>query len=243
MTRLTGGTPPVYRLTLAEAVPGHHRRREWIDAFGAAAAPLVNQATGYSWEVIARPHRGGVLLGARPATVPDERFWYRQRDLPASIHPTLAAAAARLLPIGADDLVVDPFCGSGTLLAERALRGACRRLVGIDHQRAALEAARINLAPVAEVELVPGDFSQLERLAPVDAIVTNPPYGRRVADRRTARDLHARLDALAVRVLCPGGHLLVFRPRELPRPADLRIVERLEIDAGGLAVNLWLAAR
>jgi SAM-dependent methyltransferase len=244
MRRLSHGEVPTYRLTLSGPVAGFHRRRPWIDAFAAAAAGLENGATGYSWEVVARPHLRGLLLGARPATVSDPRFWYRERDIPAAIHPTLAAAAAHLLPAGDGDLVVDPFCGSGTLLAERALAGRYARLVGIDHLVSALSAAQVNLSRVAPgTELLRGDFSGLERFAPIDAILTNPPYGRRISDRASAGDLHARLDALATRVLRPGGYLVVFRPIELPRPASLRIVNRLEIDAGGLAVNLWVAQR
>ena len=244
MRRLGNSETPFYRLTLSQGVPGFPRRRPWIDAFAGAATGLTNVPTGYGWEVVARPHPGGLLLGARPAAVPDLRFAYRERDVPASLHPTLAAAAAYLLPAAEGDLVVDPFCGSGTLLAERAQRGRYGRLVGIDHLASALSSARVNLARVAAgAEWVRGDFSELERLAPIDAILTNPPYGRRIGDRADARELHARLDRLAARALRPGGHLLVFRPVELPRPAGLSILDWLDVDAGGIAVSVWIATR
>jgi hypothetical protein len=236
------GAGPVYRITLGHPVAGFARRRDWIEAFTAEAG-LPSAATGYSWELIVRPRPGGLLLGARAATAPDHRFHYRERDVPAALHPTLAAAAAHLLDRADAGLVVDPFCGSGTLLIECARAGA-RELVGIDHQKAALAAARINLRRAGvQARLLPADFSQLERLAPVDAIVTNPPYGRRIGDRAQARALHAHLDALAARVLRPGGHLLVFRPPEIARPAGLTIAHRLDLDAGGLSVTLWHARR
>ena len=197
MGRLTAGGQPVYRITLALPVPGFPRRRDWIEAFTAAAG-LPSAATGYSWELIVRPRPGGLLLGARPATAPDHRFDYRERDVPAALHPTLAAAAAQLLDRADTDLVVDPFCGSGTLLVECARAGA-RRLVGIDHQEAALAAARINLRRAGvQAQLLRADFSQLERFAPIDALVTNPPYGRR--NRRPRPGPRSTRGAG-----CPGG--------------------------------------
>jgi len=47
---------------------------------------------------------------------------YRQNSIIAPIKETLAAGIADLARISGDDIVVDPMCGSGTLLIESALR-------------------------------------------------------------------------------------------------------------------------
>ena len=95
-------------------------------------------------------------MGCRPM-VKDDRFLYREADIPASLHPTLAAAAARCVPVDATDIVLDPFCGSGVLLAERALRGPYDRLIGGDIDLTALEAASQNLRGFNRVILTHAD--------------------------------------------------------------------------------------
>src|SRR5207245_7690599 len=45
------------------------------------------------------------------------RTW-KQEHLPASLRPTVAAAMVRLAGIGPAQVVADPMCGAGTLLAE-----------------------------------------------------------------------------------------------------------------------------
>jgi 23S rRNA G2445 N2-methylase RlmL len=217
------------------------RRSEWIAAF-ASACRLENRATAYGWEVIVRASRNAIVLGARPAAIADPRFGYRVSDVPASLHPTLAAAAVRLAPASANDVVVDPFCGAGTILAERAVLRPYRALHGIDVNPRALAAARRNLTSFVDVTLRKTDFSALADLRPVDMIVTNPPYGRRVSSAPEAKALHRRLDDLVTRALTPGGWLVVFRPLEFPAPTSLEIVSERKVDVGGFDVKL-IAAR
>ena len=55
-----------------------------------------------------------------------------------------AWALARCLDIGAGDVVLDPTCGRGTLLAEAALWWPSARYVGCDLDAGQLEACRAN---------------------------------------------------------------------------------------------------
>jgi 16S rRNA G966 N2-methylase RsmD len=244
MLRLTKGTPVGYRLTIKPN--GMHlklKRRDWIAQFTAGCNRLTNRATGYSWEVIIRSMNERTLIGARPSAINDTRFDYRKSDVPASIHPTLAAAAVRMAPALAGDIIVDPFCGSGTLLAERALLAPYSRLIGIDEEQRALHAARTNLANFERLSLERADFSTLIKYAPVDTIITNPPYGLRVSTQSAARRLHAKLDSLAENSLRPGGTLISFRPPQFPGPSGLEVIKRHRIDAGGLMVDIIVARK
>jgi hypothetical protein len=244
MIRLTKGMPVGYRLTVKQAgLPSHHKRRDWISQFVAGCEKLVNRATGYSWEVFIRSVNRRVLLGARPVACNDDRFAYRKLDVPASVHPTLAAAAVRLVATQASDLVVDPFCGSGTLLAERALLAPYSRLVGLDIDRKALYAARTNLADFDRLSLEQADFSTVTRHAPVDLIITNPPYGIRVGTHSAARSIHAKLDEVAAVALGPGGTMITFRPPTFSSPPGLQLIRRQRVDAGGLEVDIVVARK
>lgn len=243
MLRLTKGTPVPYRLTVKPG--GLHvtlKRRDWISQFEAGCKRVVNRATGYTWEVFVRTVNNRLLLGARPAC-DDGRFAYRKLDVPASIHPTLAAAAVRLAPTQASDLIVDPFCGSGTLLAERAFLAPYSRLIGIDRDQKALLAARTNLAGVERLDLEQSDFATLTKYAPVDTIITNPPYGLRVSTESSARSLHGKLDQLAAETLRSGGTLISFRPPAFPNPRGLKVIQRKRVDAGGLPIDILVARK
>lgn len=243
MIRLTPGEMPRFRLTLQHVPPGWTRKRDWISAFAANCASMANAAAGYSWEIIVKQAQRHSIIGARPATYTDKRFFYRHADVPASLHPTLAAAAVRLCPVRDDDVVLDPFCGSGTLLAERAIRGPYRRLIAVDISPRALKAARENLAGFDKMSFIQADATTLSLREQVNAIISNPPYGQRVGAPRSASKLHAALDALALRVLCKRGFLIVFRPLTFPDPAGLQLVAKRTVDAGGIQVSLIVARK
>lgn len=126
---------------------------------------------------------------------------------------TLAAEA-----LGRDPAVIlDPFCGSGTLLREAAERWPACRVLGSDAFAVPTEGARENLAALgldyrSEVRL--GDATALSAVWPelrggaCDLIVANPPYGLRLGSRT---DLYALYHGFLVEAaaLVPVGHRLV----------------------------------
>ncbi|WP_433345421.1 TRM11 family SAM-dependent methyltransferase [Microtetraspora malaysiensis] len=87
----------------------------------------------------------------RIADRPLHRRQYRQRTIPGSLHPPLAAAMARMADIRPGHTVVDPCCGAGTLLLEAATQQPRARVYGFDLNVSALRASRENAAglPVA----------------------------------------------------------------------------------------------
>ncbi|MGI0156359.1 MAG: TRM11 family SAM-dependent methyltransferase [Thermoplasmata archaeon] len=135
---------------------------------------------------------------------------------PVSLPPRYARAAANLARIRPGDRVVDPFVGTGALLAEAGLLGA--RLYGIDRDPEMVRGTLRNLAHlgVGAEELVVGDAGEVEfadRAAAFDAVLTDPPYGRASS---TGGEGHAAvvervLPRWAARVR-PGGRLVVVVP-------------------------------
>src|SRR5947207_4079330 len=55
-------------------------------------------------------------------------FRSRVADVAAASHPTIAAALARVAGTAPDEVVWDPFCGSGAELVERGRLGSARLL-------------------------------------------------------------------------------------------------------------------
>ena len=100
---------------------------------------------------------------------------------PVSLPPTLARAAANLARIRPGAAVLDPFLGTGALLAEAGLLGA--RLYGVDRDPAMVRGALRNLAHFGlhAEEIVEGDAGAVEFSDPearFDALLSDPPYGR-----------------------------------------------------------------
>jgi 23S rRNA (cytosine1962-C5)-methyltransferase len=112
--------------------------------------------------------------------------------------------------------VLDACCyGGGFALA--ALAGGARRVVGIDTSQRALAAARRNFAlgghGPAAAELVQGEAGEFmaQTAERFDVVVLDPPpLARSRADTERAGHLYTELNALAMRVLAPGGRILTF---------------------------------
>jgi 23S rRNA G2445 N2-methylase RlmL len=212
---------------------------------------LVNDPVDSTWQVHVSEDGAQVRVSLEPRKLEDPRFAYRVADIPASSHPTVAAALARLAVIHsahpADDVVWDPFVGSGLELCERARLAPVRRLVGTDVSPEALTAARANLDSAGvEAELSIADASA-HAPSGTTVIVTNPPMGKRLL-RGRAHALVEEMVGRAARILPPGGLLCWISPvpgQTRARAADsgLRVVEASPIEMGGFASEIQVFRR
>lgn len=151
---------------------------------------------------------------------------YRKHPVTAPIKETLAAALVQLSFWRSGRLLVDPFCGSGTIPIEAAMierniapglsrsfasekwdridssiwkeeRAAAYRdidydkdvrIIGYDLDGGAVEAAIANAEDAGVddcIEFHKADFLTLDRLPePYSVIITNPPYGERIGERK-----------------------------------------------------------
>ena len=232
---------PRFRLAFAEG--GHHREKVWRIAATLAEhiSWFHNDPQESAWEVVIDTRRGSLELC--PRHFEDPRFAYRAEDVRAASHPTLAAALARVAGVRADDIVWDPFVGSGLELIERGLLGPYRELHGTDLESAALAAARANAERAGvTVRLTQGD-ARTHRVRNVSLIISNPPMGRRVT-----RDgkLGPLLDAFvthAAASLVPGGRLVWLSPfpdqtATTGKRLGLKVTRHESVDLGGFQAEL-----
>ncbi len=124
---------------------------------------------------------------------------------------------------------------------ERVLPRAPAPILGSDRDAGAVAASAAN----AERAGVAGDIewrrAAISAMAPPPGpgwVVTNPPYGVRVGERRLLRDLYAQLGNVARRC-CPGWEVafLAAHP-ELERQTGLEPAVRFTTENGGIRVRL-----
>ncbi|MEJ7653273.1 MAG: methyltransferase domain-containing protein [Chloroflexia bacterium] len=128
------------------------------------------------------------IIGVR-LTDRSQRHRDRNTNLPASLRPTVAAAMVRLTQPQDDDVFLDPFCGTGTMLIERGEAGRHKLILGSDVSEEALNAAAANIGERHKpLELNNWDATHLPlEDGSVNAIATNPPFERNsAAPRRTS---------------------------------------------------------
>ena len=246
--RLTGFTEGPVRFRLSVEGAGHQRALVWRVAGALAASPatswLVNDTQHAPWEAnVTRAHP--LAIDLLPRALVDERFAYREHDVPASSHPPLAAALARVAGVRAEDVVWDPFAGAGTELVERAKLGPYSRLFGSDRDAQAVASARANVKR-AGIEGITFRVTDVFAEPPpgVTVILTNPPMGRRVTG---ALDLSTLLDRFilhAAKVLVRPGSRLVWlspqpkRTRARAEAEGLTLSRAITVDMGGFDAEL-----
>lgn len=135
--------------------------------------------------------------------------------------------------------VLDAFCYQGGFTLA-AIAGGAKRVVAVDTSARALEWARQNVSlnghPESAVEFVHGEAGRFmaETADRFDLIVLDPPpLARSRADAERAGRLYVELNAVAMRVLAPGGRLMTFSCSTHFRADDFaRAVRFAETNAG-----------
>ena len=239
---------PRYRMELAGR--GHQRGaiRQVIDRAYALCPEILNDARQAPWSIDVMPtSRGESVVELRPRLYPDPRLGYRQEDIAAASHPPLAACMARLAGFSDDEVVWDPFCGSGLELIERGLLGGVTAVYGTDLDPRAIGVARANFDGAKIMGMgtsTTSTFTECDfRKAPIapgsiSLIITNPPLGRRVRIK-DMQGLFADLYAAASRALRIGGRLVFVNPlRTEPTDPTLQREYQRTVDLGGFNCRL-----
>ena len=137
-----------------------------------------------------------------------------------ALRPTVAAALVRIaVDLGGPHALYDPFCGSGTVVGEAALRGlpvyaSDRSLDAVHHTRERLARAGLPAQELRHRVFVHDVRSGPDQRVDARLLVTNPPWGKqvRVSDRAAMFDALAHLVAHTLR--CGGAAALLTTHEE-----------------------------
>ncbi len=170
---------------------------------------------------------------------------YREAEREGALRPTIAAAIALLGEIRKDDTVLDPMCGSGTILIERALYGGVRKTIGCDIDEDAISVVKRNSRKAnLDIDLFNADScdpSVLEDyIGQVDVILSNLPFGKKY---QKADNLYQKALASWVPLLAPGGRISILTsdPKAIAIEAKkyrLKIKDRFRMRVKGELVEV-----
>ncbi len=141
---------------------------------------MINDPSAYEVEIRAVASVKGTRVFVRFTTIGDKRFAYRKQSTATSMQPSRAALLMTYMaPYMKDKAnVLDPFCGTGTLLIERFKCQTVRpkALYGIDISGPDLEAAERNAQSAGVItHLIRRNFDDFKHEYQFDEIITDMP--------------------------------------------------------------------
>jgi 23S rRNA G2445 N2-methylase RlmL len=231
---------PTYRLVVQMHGKHGYRRVDARKALvrglgGKLPASWRHADENASVEIWLTIHGATAVCGLRLSDRSMRHRTYKEAHQPASLRPTLAAAMVQLAEIPASGgrkppdatpdatdqgaytlrspLVLDPFCGAGTILAEvfAFTRKAPLTVIGGDVDASALRAAAANLRGVGQVQLLRADARGLPLPGnSVDRVISNPPFGIQLGKPEDIGSLYRDMASELDRVLKPGGRAVLL---------------------------------
>jgi tRNA (guanine10-N2)-dimethyltransferase len=186
--------------------------KEILDSVPGAKVDLVNPERTFFGLCVGESLLVGIAKGAGSRISlrrPSLRPFFR----PSAMLPKLARCMVNLARAGPSDTVVDPFCGTGSLLVEAGLIGC--KTVGLDVSEGMVRGASQNLRffGVGDCGLIVGDARSLP-FQVFDCVASDPPYGRTSSTHGVdARQLVEVFMQEALGILHSGGHLCLAFPK------------------------------
>lgn len=201
-----------------------------------------NNLTGRGREFLVQKTQHGIFsLAKTEAVQPFEAFGARdfgrpgRDDVSGMLPPKLAMMMINLAGVSPQATLLDPFCGSGTILSEALLLGYTN-LIGTDISEKAISDTQQNMTWIADqFGIAPADFQLKLKTEPiatiqkflapasVDAIVAEPYMGKPLKGRETKEELQTQTTELKNlfvtaftnfhKILSPQGVVVFLIPR------------------------------
>jgi 2-polyprenyl-3-methyl-5-hydroxy-6-metoxy-1,4-benzoquinol methylase len=179
----------------------------------------------------------------------DNRFDYRKNDLATSINPITAAIAIKSIErwLKPNSKVLDPFCGAGTMLIERAKLGESESLTGVDIYREAISAATINskLANL-EIDLIAEDILEFIPYGQFDEMITNMPFDNKSTTHNKYADLYSEFVNKIPEFIRSGGMAFIYTIEKqlfkdvLSGHDELELLQEIKIESGRLTPHIFV---
>jgi len=171
---------------------------------------------------------------------------------PAAIKAPLAYGMLRIAGVDDGDVLLDPFCGGGTIPIEAAqVWDGSVNIFGSDINNRFLEGARRNAEAAGVEKHVSFRIADARRLEEfyepsIDRIVTNPPYGVRMDREKNLRETYFNFLNSASKIMKPDGRIVVISLRAAAfrsivfKTRRFKLVHERVVETGGLYPHVFV---
>lgn len=181
-----------------------------------------------------------------------KREW-RREYVSAGINPSLAYIMCMMANIQEEEILYDPFCGSGVLPITALKYFNIKKVLCSDISGGAIEKCKINLDSAGMEEsrylIFRSDINELHlNKRNIDLIVSNLPFGIRVGTHNENISSYIGLESVANRVLRKEGRLILLTQekkllRDVFKKDKWRVKSMLRVDEGGLLPEVFKISR
>lgn len=206
----------------------------------------INNPSNYEFEIRIIDNGDNYDVYYKLYTYKDNRYNYRKTDLPASINPTSAAIMIHEVSkyLNKDSKVLDPFCGTSTMLIERNYLSSCD-VTGVDVNPKAIECSLTNTKE-AKVKVKLYAKNCLEHTGYYDEIISNMPYGNRVGNHTSNEILYKDFINKLPSLLNDNGVAILLTSeislikKLLKNKTKLKLIKDIYTETGGLTPHLFV---
>ena len=150
---------------------------------------------------------------------------------PISLHPKVALGLVNLSCLKKGETLLDPFCGTGGIILEAGLIGI--KVIGNDIEEKMVNGTKMTLEEygINDFDLFCEDIGNLsEKIKPVDAVVTDFPYGKSTTTKGEDMDkLYSRAFSSIKKSLKEGRRAVIGLPNKKSIKAAEKYFTLLEI--------------
>jgi len=176
------------------------------------------------------------------------REW-RKHLVPAGINPTLAYVICKAADLKNSDIVMDPFCGGGTVVITANQDFQVKKFLASDISSTAIEYTKKN---ILEAKITKDKYtlfiSDLKRLhlqkEYLDKIVTNMPFGIRAGKHDSNISLYKTFINFSYSTLKKDGLLVAFTTEKTLILENIvgkfELLQEIKITQGGLYPSIFV---
>jgi len=181
-----------------------------------------------------------------------KREW-RKEFIPAGINPSLAYIMCMIAKLREQDILFDPFCGSGVIPITALKYFNIKRAICSDISGSAIEKSKKNFF-TSEIDnnrfkIFRSDIKDIKlNKRNIDVIISNLPFGIRVGSHDENINSYVELEKVANRLLRKKGKLVLLTQekvllREVFKKENWDVKSILRVDEGGLFPEVFLISR
>jgi len=181
-----------------------------------------------------------------------KREW-RKEYVPAGINPSLAYLMCMIANLKDNDIVYDPFCGSGVLPISAFKYFNIKKAICSDISGSAVEKCKNNFNTAnidkSRYMIFRSDINDVYlNKRNIDLIISNLPFGIRVGNHTENISSYIALENLASKVLRKKGRLILLTQekkliREIFKKGVWSVKSVLEVNEGGLRPEVFRIER